>query len=193
MASRRSLRARDRCHVKNVRRKIEPDPHNPRYLLTVFGVGYVRGRAAMSPSGWRGRAGARQDGVAADSRPGGPRANPGHRLEDHPGAGWDALPVADCRLCAAAFLLIAVVLRLASYSPAPPWCDRAPHGVRFLAIAALVVLVLVLLRASRVFNGCRQPGRDRRRRRADRGRVKRCRLRSVDRASYGRWLAPSTP
>jgi DNA-binding response OmpR family regulator len=28
------------AHVKNVRRKIEPDPHNPRYLLTVFGVGY---------------------------------------------------------------------------------------------------------------------------------------------------------
>jgi DNA-binding response OmpR family regulator len=28
------------AHVKNLRRKIEPDPHNPRYLLTVFGVGY---------------------------------------------------------------------------------------------------------------------------------------------------------
>ena len=28
------------AHVKNLRRKLEPDPHNPRYLLTVFGVGY---------------------------------------------------------------------------------------------------------------------------------------------------------
>jgi two-component system alkaline phosphatase synthesis response regulator PhoP len=28
------------AHVKNLRRKIEPDPHLPRYLLTVFGVGY---------------------------------------------------------------------------------------------------------------------------------------------------------
>jgi DNA-binding response OmpR family regulator len=28
------------AHIKNIRRKIEPDPHNPRYLLTVFGVGY---------------------------------------------------------------------------------------------------------------------------------------------------------
>src|SRR5437868_4428055 len=28
------------AHVKNLRRKIEADPHNPRYLLTVFGVGY---------------------------------------------------------------------------------------------------------------------------------------------------------
>ncbi|HET9848217.1 MAG TPA: response regulator transcription factor [Candidatus Dormibacteraeota bacterium] len=28
------------AHVKNLRRKIEPDPHNPRYLQTVFGVGY---------------------------------------------------------------------------------------------------------------------------------------------------------
>ena len=28
------------AHIKNLRRKIEPDAHNPRYLLTVFGVGY---------------------------------------------------------------------------------------------------------------------------------------------------------
>jgi DNA-binding response OmpR family regulator len=28
------------AHIKNIRRKLEPDPHNPRYLLTVFGVGY---------------------------------------------------------------------------------------------------------------------------------------------------------
>jgi DNA-binding response OmpR family regulator len=28
------------AHVKNIRRKIEPDPHAPRHLLTVFGVGY---------------------------------------------------------------------------------------------------------------------------------------------------------
>jgi two-component system alkaline phosphatase synthesis response regulator PhoP len=27
-------------HVKNIRRKLEPDPGRPRYLLTVFGVGY---------------------------------------------------------------------------------------------------------------------------------------------------------
>jgi two-component system, OmpR family, alkaline phosphatase synthesis response regulator PhoP len=28
------------AHVKNVRRKIEPDPHAPRYIETVIGVGY---------------------------------------------------------------------------------------------------------------------------------------------------------
>jgi DNA-binding response OmpR family regulator len=28
------------AHIKNLRRKIEPDPRSPRYLLTVFGVGY---------------------------------------------------------------------------------------------------------------------------------------------------------
>jgi two-component system alkaline phosphatase synthesis response regulator PhoP len=28
------------AHVKNLRRKLEPDPHRPRYLLTVHGVGY---------------------------------------------------------------------------------------------------------------------------------------------------------
>jgi two-component system, OmpR family, alkaline phosphatase synthesis response regulator PhoP len=27
-------------HIKNLRRKMEPDPHEPRYLLTVYGVGY---------------------------------------------------------------------------------------------------------------------------------------------------------
>jgi two-component system alkaline phosphatase synthesis response regulator PhoP len=28
------------AHVKNIRRKIEPDPRLPRYVLTVYGVGY---------------------------------------------------------------------------------------------------------------------------------------------------------
>ena len=28
------------AHVKNVRRKVEPDTRNPRYILTVYGVGY---------------------------------------------------------------------------------------------------------------------------------------------------------
>jgi len=28
------------AHVKNIRRKIEPDPRRPSYLLTVYGVGY---------------------------------------------------------------------------------------------------------------------------------------------------------
>lgn len=28
------------AHIKNIRRKLEPDPHDPRYVLTVYGVGY---------------------------------------------------------------------------------------------------------------------------------------------------------
>jgi two-component system alkaline phosphatase synthesis response regulator PhoP len=28
------------AHIKNIRRKLEPDPRNPRYLLTVYGIGY---------------------------------------------------------------------------------------------------------------------------------------------------------
>jgi two-component system alkaline phosphatase synthesis response regulator PhoP len=28
------------AHVKNIRRKLEPDSREPRYLLTVHGVGY---------------------------------------------------------------------------------------------------------------------------------------------------------
>jgi DNA-binding response OmpR family regulator len=27
-------------HIKNIRRKIEPNPRQPRYLLMVYGVGY---------------------------------------------------------------------------------------------------------------------------------------------------------
>ena len=28
------------AHIKNIRRKVEPDPRSPRYLLTAYGVGY---------------------------------------------------------------------------------------------------------------------------------------------------------
>ena len=28
------------AHIKNIRRKLEPDPRSPRYLLTAYGVGY---------------------------------------------------------------------------------------------------------------------------------------------------------
>jgi two-component system, OmpR family, alkaline phosphatase synthesis response regulator PhoP len=38
------------AHIKNLRHKIEPDPHEPRYILMVYGIGYKfadepRGRA----------------------------------------------------------------------------------------------------------------------------------------------------
>jgi DNA-binding response OmpR family regulator len=32
-------------HVKNLRKKIEPDPKEPTYIKTVFGVGYKFGGA----------------------------------------------------------------------------------------------------------------------------------------------------
>ena len=28
------------AHIKNLRRKIEPDPHEPSYIMTIYGVGY---------------------------------------------------------------------------------------------------------------------------------------------------------
>jgi len=28
------------AHIKNLRRKLEPDPANPRYIVTVRGAGY---------------------------------------------------------------------------------------------------------------------------------------------------------
>ncbi|MBI4787594.1 MAG: response regulator transcription factor [Chloroflexi bacterium] len=34
------------AHIKNLRQKIEPDPKNPRHVLTVFGVGYKFTEAA---------------------------------------------------------------------------------------------------------------------------------------------------
>ena len=39
LPSNRSERAID-AHIKNIRRKIEPGPGEPRYILTVYGVGY---------------------------------------------------------------------------------------------------------------------------------------------------------
>jgi len=32
-------------HIKNIRRKLEPDPHQPRYVLTVYGIGYKAAEA----------------------------------------------------------------------------------------------------------------------------------------------------
>jgi DNA-binding response OmpR family regulator len=34
------------AHIKNLRAKIEPDPKNPKYIETVFGIGYRFSRAA---------------------------------------------------------------------------------------------------------------------------------------------------
>jgi DNA-binding response OmpR family regulator len=28
------------AHIKNIRRKLEPNPRQPKYVLTVYGVGY---------------------------------------------------------------------------------------------------------------------------------------------------------
>lgn len=43
------------AHVKNLRRALEPDPRRPRYVETVFGVGYrFAGRPSEDPEGGRG-------------------------------------------------------------------------------------------------------------------------------------------
>jgi len=33
-------------HIRNIRAKIEPDPKHPRYILTIYGVGYKLVEAA---------------------------------------------------------------------------------------------------------------------------------------------------
>jgi DNA-binding response OmpR family regulator len=38
------------AHVKNLRQKLEPDPHKPRYVLTVHGAGYRLADHAHGPS-----------------------------------------------------------------------------------------------------------------------------------------------
>ena len=48
------------AHVKNLRKKIEPDPKHPRYVETVFGVGY-RLAQAMSEAPLARPAGAARD------------------------------------------------------------------------------------------------------------------------------------
>jgi two-component system alkaline phosphatase synthesis response regulator PhoP len=35
------------AHIKNLRGKLEPDPRNPTYIQTVFGVGYRFHKATM--------------------------------------------------------------------------------------------------------------------------------------------------
>ena len=37
-------------HVKNLRRKLEPDPAAPRYVLTIHGVGYALAEAGSEPA-----------------------------------------------------------------------------------------------------------------------------------------------
>jgi DNA-binding response OmpR family regulator len=32
-------------HIKNIRRKLEPDPRRPRYLHTIYGMGYKFGES----------------------------------------------------------------------------------------------------------------------------------------------------
>ena len=57
------------AHVKNIRRKLEPDPHRPRYVLTVHGVGY---RFAEVTDEW-----ADECEAPGAGRRGGPRASRG--------------------------------------------------------------------------------------------------------------------
>jgi DNA-binding response OmpR family regulator len=40
-----------KVHVRRIRRKIEPDPDHPRYVLNVRGLGYVVPREVVQPTG----------------------------------------------------------------------------------------------------------------------------------------------
>ena len=51
------------AHVKNLRRKLEPDPRAPRYVQTVFGVGYRLQRAGVTSGDGGTRSGSDQAGI----------------------------------------------------------------------------------------------------------------------------------
>ena len=38
------------AHIKNIRKKVEPDPRAPRFIVTVFGVGYRFAEPAVKPA-----------------------------------------------------------------------------------------------------------------------------------------------
>ncbi|MEW6568206.1 MAG: response regulator transcription factor [Chloroflexota bacterium] len=71
------------AHVKNLRAKIEPDPKKPRYILTVFGVGYRFHEEWFRP------ASAHQLGLEGLPRPGGclPQRCRRHLAAGEPGGG----------------------------------------------------------------------------------------------------------
>ena len=69
------------AHVKNIRRKLEPDPRVPRYLLTVYGVGYRFAddeSCTMEPEERRGSCRALV-AVSVSDRRGGRRTSHSHR------------------------------------------------------------------------------------------------------------------
>src|SRR2546428_452695 len=113
----------------------------------------LRGCAPMSPSGWRG-GGWGPPGARGRGRP--PWWPEGKPWPPAGGPPWRRMGrrflwrVAG--FIAAAFLLIAVMLTIGVVlAGTAVGLIEAPHGVRFLAIAALVVLVIVILRGGRRF------------------------------------------
>src|ERR1700716_3352913 len=79
------------AHVKNIRRKIEPDPRAPRHLQTVFGVGYRLPPRAGPAAALRG-GGAAPRGCAAPAgrHHGGRRASHGRRATGRNGGGTES-------------------------------------------------------------------------------------------------------
>src|SRR5256712_6844194 len=67
------------AHIKNIRRKLEPDPRRPRYIQTVYGVGYKLAEECPGPN---------IIVSAMVRRRGGRRESPGRR-RDRPGHGGE--------------------------------------------------------------------------------------------------------
>ena len=106
----------------------------------------------MSPSGWRGRGWGPPGWRGRGEPPWWPEGQPWPPSGGPPWRRGRRFLWRIAGFIAAAFLLIAVVLTIGVVlAGTAVGLIEAPHGVRFLAIAALVVLAIVILRGSRRF------------------------------------------
>ncbi len=133
-------------HIKNLRRKVEPDPREPRYVLTVYGVGYrFADDRELGPDG-------RDPGSPVSAGPGGgPPAGPPNRRwrADHgPSRPWNDPDWDRTDPLARQMRLRARIARRRDRRNGAPWHRRQGFGCIFAVLFLIVVGSLVTAIAS---------------------------------------------